>query len=155
MLPTASDAESAGSTRWVPPEPRVPCTSRAAAARRLREQSQGTRPHCTPATAPGHDSRQGARRQNPLAKRSTYRGVMLHRVTDVQHFSLRGSYRPVGTFPAEESWGRGAMEQAAGELRCWTMGSGAAEAVPGMLCWPPVCGLLAFFAFFISLSSVN
>lgn len=61
----------------------------------------------------------------------------------------------MGTFPAEESWGRGAMEQAAGELRCWTMGSRAAEAVPGMLCWPPVCGLLAFFAFFISLSSVN
>lgn len=61
----------------------------------------------------------------------------------------------MGTFPAEESWGRGAMEQVAGELRCQTMGSGAAEAVPGMLCWPPVCGLLAFFAFFISLSSVN
>lgn len=53
----------------------------------------------------------------------------------------------MGTFPPEESWGRGAMEQAAGELRCRTMGSGATEAVPGMLRWPPVCGLLAFLLF--------
>lgn len=72
---------------------------------------------------------------------------MLHRVTDVQHFSLLGIYRQVGTVPPEESWGREEMEPSR-ETQGW---AGSARDAALATC----VRFVGFFAFFISLSSVN
>lgn len=88
-----------------------------------------------------------ASRQPPSIASSTYRGVMLHRVADVEHFSCLGVHGAPGSLLPRESWGRGGGRGGVVGGRKES-GSGAGRAAPGMLRWPPVCRrLLAFLLF--------
>lgn len=83
---------------------------------------------------------------------------MLHRVTNVQHFSRLGIHRALGSVLPQESWGRGGGGDGRGrkaggitEHRS-RAGAGSTRDAALATCVPPCVG---FFAFFISLSSVN
>ena len=147
-------------------------------ARRLSRQSWSPCP--APASAAEDDFKYRAERQIPLMTSSTYRGIMLHRVADVQHFSRLRIHGALGSVPPRESWGRGGSGDGrggkaagigsagagVGSARDAALGAGmgsagdaalgagtgsagdAALATRVLLC-------VGFFAFFISLSSVN
>lgn len=125
-------------------------TTSSASPARPRQQCDGLEAepgHKLSSCCSGREQAQArSNKVRPLTKSSTYRGIMLHRVTDVQHFSLLGIYRQVGTVPAEESWGQEEMEPTR-ETQCWSMRCRTGQAVPGMQHWPPACGLLAFLPF--------
>lgn len=89
-------------------------------------------------------------KQTPSLASSTYRGVMLHRVADVEHFSCLGVHGARGKLLPRESWGRGGGREE-GERGRGRAGS-ARDAALATRVPPPSVG---FFAFFISLSSVN
>lgn len=82
---------------------------------------------------------------------------MLHRVADVEHFSCLGVHGERGSLLPRESWGRGGGRGGAaggreeGERERGPAGS-ARDAALATRVPPPSVG---FFAFFISLSSVN
>lgn len=81
---------------------------------------------------------------------------MLHRVANVQHFSRLGIHGALGSVLPRESWGRGrdGRGRRAGGTRQRGSRAGAGSGRDAALATrvPPCIG---FFAFFISLSSVN
>lgn len=83
---------------------------------------------------------------------------MLHRVANVQHFSCLGIHGALGSVPPRDSWGRGGGGDGRGRKaggkreRGSRAGAGSARDAALATRVPPCVG---FFAFFISLSSVN
>lgn len=82
---------------------------------------------------------------------------MLHRVADVQHFSCLGIHRALGSVLPRESWGRGGDGDGRGGkaagMRQRRSGPGGQR--QGCCTGHRVPPSVGFFAFFISLSSVN